>query len=489
MAQLVEGVTLSLLPKLPQLQMVALLPASTPLPRPPNGFSLISLNVLLPNSIDGWWLYKYYPPGVPDSAMAWPARAALLESLLLRADPDIVCLQECAAESFEADFSFLHRAGYNAALYGKGRMRPATLWKASRFALCDAAGALAPADPELVRPAGAQDGAPLEYTTLPGTTPGVTQGDRTLLTALRLLGDDGAPAAAAPPLWVVNVHLSAGAEARRRLSQVHDGLDRIRKQRAKALPKDHPPRAAVVVAGDFNSQGATAVRELLTRGEVLPDYREAGDPTEREQASTEVTSKPKRQVVGAFVDACDGGALCGPTYYAPTLQPLMVDDATGAISDGLRAALADCFAKLSADGKVLTMEEQRKWLVAVNKKEGAAASGGRRRRRARRRRQRARTRRVRRRVCRGGGAGQILGRRARPARAPRRRAGGRRRGAVHRRLRLRRVGLARGGCVQPPLDEARAAMLANGETWLPNEWYASDHLPVGAALRFREGPA
>ena len=42
---------------------------------------------------------------------------------------------------------------------------------------------------------------------------------------------------------------------------------------------------------------------------------------------------------------------------------------------------------------------------------------------------------------------------------------------------------------QPPLDEARAAMLANGETWLPNEWYASDHLPVGAALRFREGPA
>ena len=43
--------------------------------------------------------------------------------------------------------------------------------------------------------------------------------------------------------------------------------------------------------------------------------------------------------------------------------------------------------------------------------------------------------------------------------------------------------------VQPPLDEARAAMLANGETWLPNEWYASDHLPVGAALRFREGPA
>ena len=86
--------------------MVALLPASTPLPRPPNGFSLVSLNVLLPNSIDGWWLYKYYPPGVPDAAMAWPARAALLESLLLRADPDIVCLQECAASNDSAAHSW-----------------------------------------------------------------------------------------------------------------------------------------------------------------------------------------------------------------------------------------------------------------------------------------------------------------------------------------------------------------------------------------------
>ena len=472
--------------------MVALLPASTPLPRPPNGFSLISLNVLLPNSIDGWWLYKYYPPGVPDAAMAWPARAALLESLLLRADPDIVCLQECAAESFESDFAFLHRAGYNAALYGKGRMRPATLWKASRFAICDAAGALAPADPELVRPAGAQDAAPLEYTTLPGTTPGVTQGDRTLLTALRLLGDDGAPAAAAPPLWIVNVHLSAGAEARRRLSQVHDGLDRIRKQRAKALPKDHPPRAAVVVAGDFNSQGATAVRELLTRGEVLPDYREAGDPTEREQASTEVTSKPKRQVVGAFVDACDGGALCGPTYYAPTLQPLMVDDATGAITDGLRAALADCFAKLSADGKVLTMEEQRKWLVAVNKKEGRGSEW----------RAAAKAR-----EAKGSDALELtefVGVYEEEV------AQGKFWGVEHDLRVLRGDGLAVAGAppftavfdyvfasdslevvgVQPPLDEARAAaMLANGETWLPNEWYASDHLPVAAALRFREGPA
>ena len=35
--------------------------------------------------------------------------------------------------------------------------------------------------------------------------------------------------------------------------------------------------------GDFNSQGASAVRQLLTQGQVLPEFRESGDPTERAQ--------------------------------------------------------------------------------------------------------------------------------------------------------------------------------------------------------------
>mgnify|MGYP003306424848 CR=1 FL=1 len=63
--------------------------------------------------------------------------------------------------------------------------------------------------------------------------------------------------------------------------------------------------AAVVVAGDFNSQGRTAVREILEVGEVLPEYRESGDPTEVEQGQNEVTSKPKRQVIGTFADAME----------------------------------------------------------------------------------------------------------------------------------------------------------------------------------------
>ena len=31
-------------------------------------------------------------------------------------------------------------------------------------------------------------------------------------------------------------------------------------------------------------------------------------------------------------------------------------------------------------------------------------------------------------------------------------------------------------------EQVRGEALLKGESWLPNEWHASDHLPVGAAL-------
>ena len=41
--------------------------------------------------------------------------------------------------------------------------------------------------------------------------------------------------------------------------------------------------------GDFNSQGSSAVRQLLTAGHVLPEFRESGDPTEKGQEGAEPT--------------------------------------------------------------------------------------------------------------------------------------------------------------------------------------------------------
>ena len=82
-------------------------------------------------------------------------------------------------------------------------------------------------------------------------------------------------------VFLVNLHLSAGANADRRLRQVHEALETVEKEAKKMrLELQTLP---VIFAGDFNSQGLTAVRELLTTGAVGPDFRESGDPTERGQ--------------------------------------------------------------------------------------------------------------------------------------------------------------------------------------------------------------
>ena len=163
-----------------------LVPSTTALPRLASGISVLSYNVLLPNSCDGWWLYKYYDDVTPRAATLWSARAALLRDRVLSADADVVLLQECSAESFDTDWSFLSDAGYDCALYKSGRMRPATFWKADLWERCDAAGGALAADDA--------DG-------------GIIMGDRTLTTMLRPRIVEPTP-----PTFIVNCHLSAGPE-------------------------------------------------------------------------------------------------------------------------------------------------------------------------------------------------------------------------------------------------------------------------------------
>ena len=385
-----------------------LIPSASALPRLANGFSLLSFNVLLPNSQDGWWLYKYYDGVSQDYATTlWPARSKLLAERLLSADADIVLLQECSADSFETDWSFLFDAGYDYAIHTKGRMRPATFWKRERMALCDAAGKPLDCEPSAA----------------------VTTGDRTLIANFLLRDSNGAPLVDKPPISIVNAHLSAGQESRRRLQQIHGALDSIRKARAKV---DAKGEVSCIVAGDFNSQGRTAVREILEVGEVLPEYRESGDPTEVEQGQNEVTSKPKRQVIGTFADAMEvahaaaasngntpsgGGGVEGsaqevflryynswrairgeaaeaeagveedqaaaavspagtvpPTLIAPELMSHMVD-ASGQATPALIAAVDECFDLLSADKRCFTEAEQEVWLSKINDPAGEFPGG------------------------------------------------------------------------------------------------------------------
>jgi len=79
-----------------------------------------------------------------------------------------------------------------------------------------------------------------------------------------------------PALFVLNCHLKAGfTNARRRLQQSFKALDAARKQVDKM--GDAVGKIAVIVCGDFNSGGRTAVRELLTTGEIHKEYREYDD--------------------------------------------------------------------------------------------------------------------------------------------------------------------------------------------------------------------
>ena len=98
---------------LPQVDTTTLppqiLPANSPSFSHQSDITLLSYNCLLPNSIDGWWIYKYYDTNrVPTKHTEWPHRKALLKGQLWGEEKmDVVCLQETCAESFETDFDFM----------------------------------------------------------------------------------------------------------------------------------------------------------------------------------------------------------------------------------------------------------------------------------------------------------------------------------------------------------------------------------------------
>lgn len=291
-------------------------------------FSCMSYNVLLPNNKDGWWIYKYYRH--PGEFTEWAGRQALLKQQLLESHVDFVCLQEVSDVSWEEDWLFMGEAGYEALMHDKkGRMRPATFWRGDKWELLSK-----------------------------------QHKDRTLVTAMRLRSTGTV-------LFVVNGHLSAGSQADRRLRQVNEALDTVAKE-AKKLGLQ-VPGVPVVFCGDCNSQGRTGVDELLTRGEVGPDFRESGDPTEKGQQGKEVTSKKKSQALGSFADA--SVAFFGEQNVPATMilanidSKMLFDDGTPtpAILEALRAAFASC---CSSGSEMMTKADCERWLLAVNREIG-----------------------------------------------------------------------------------------------------------------------
>jgi len=305
---------------------VPILPAHSPLPSfcdgDENSFSLLTWNILLPNSSDNWWCHKQYPSWVDMEKRQWPHRRELIRTRLLESQADIICIQEADGDTFEDDFSFMAGAGYDHVLHKKFRFRNAVFFLRHKFELEE-----------------------------------VAHKDRTLVTALRCTQTSRI-------LSLVNCHLSGGAAPERRLRQVHDGLQQVQKwtnARERILTKlqkgnrpspkavgkatkafDEFQNGAVIVSGDFNSDGNTAVRKLLVDRSVEPEWREPQYP------NLQLTSKTKQHSFGTFVDAAElayGGNVCDgdyadkqswntdnarpPTYVVPNLASLLLLPVSG----------------------------------------------------------------------------------------------------------------------------------------------------------------
>ena len=273
--------------------IVPILPAREPLSSfvKHGEFSLLTWNILLPNSRDNWWCHKQYSSNVDMEKRQWKHRQRLIKERLLQSAADIVCIQEADGDTFDTDFAFMGLAGYDNVLHRKFRFRCATFFKRDMFALDQ-----------------------------------VSHKDRTLVTTLKCKSTQHV-------VHVINCHLSGGTAPERRLRQVHDGLEQIRKyinvcqnDLVKQQKGNRPSKkgiektreklnsyknGGIIVAGDFNSDGNTAVRKLLVEGCVNKDWREPQYP------DLPLTSTRREHAFSRFVDAAElayQGNVCDGDY-------------------------------------------------------------------------------------------------------------------------------------------------------------------------------
>jgi mRNA deadenylase 3'-5' endonuclease subunit Ccr4 len=283
-----------------------------------NTFSILSYNILLPNSIDGWWTFKNYCPITTSNknndasrattTTSWQARKILLKNKIFSENPQIICMQEASDVSYLTDFDFLindNKWGFVIHDKGKNRMHPITFYRNDCFKIINGKSFLK---------------------------------DQTIITPFQTVSSDNE----SKIFWVINCHLKSGTYAAdRRLRQIHEAMETIRKKSQtlfcnkgeKKNKKNEmqnpstttllPPR--VIIAGDFNSTSNINVGtgRYLLYGIVEKGFKEYGKS---------ITSKDKVNYCGVFHDAYalaykqnqqQHSSSSPPTLIAPSLIPRM----------------------------------------------------------------------------------------------------------------------------------------------------------------------
>jgi len=399
---------------------------------PLGDLSLITYNVLLPNSGDGWWVFKYYDETTPDAARTWSHRQALLSETLLTARADIVCIQEASGATFAEDFGFMTAAGYDAALHRKYRLRPATFWRRGAFRCIH-----------------------------------TSHRDKVLITVLRSVTEP------TRIVSVLNGHLTAAPQPERRFRQVFDALDQLRKD-LKRLQVP-PESAAVVVCGDFNAAPAdSATHHLLTGGTVDAEFREPRWPDRR------LSSKPRRHIFAPFSEVYQE-ALGAPPVTLLGSRIAGTLDADGAPTAALMSAIDDLFERFARASDRMTWAEVEAWLCAINR----APDRGSEHRKARAIVEAEGTDWLSREAWIGIYASELAEGKFWSVLHDLQVCGVQPPGArVLYEASLDRI-YASGLTIRAawdPLTPARRAALLGGGIGLPNAWHPSDHLPLGAVL-------
>lgn len=179
-------------------------------------------------------------------------------------------------------------------------------------------------------------------------------------------------------VYVCNCHLSAGPSPDKRLRQLHDSVEQVRKEASKVAGSggkggkgaSSPPLPTVVVCGDFNSDGYSGVTELLTKGEVPGGYVEAAYP------SVEMSSKAKKHALGPMADSREvvyaglGQRKPPSTFIAPMLDEFMIKEKEGGefdLTELLVDALRRAFEELSGGKGHMDAADVDAWLIKINK--------------------------------------------------------------------------------------------------------------------------
>ena len=282
--------------------------------------SVLSYNILLPNSVDAWWTYKMYNPPLSTDKQyisSWESRRDLLKNRIHLINADVVCLQEVSPTSFIDDFSFMKALGYDECeMFRKGRFRPATFWKSHKCALA---------------------------------APPVHK-DRTLLTTFVI---DGAP-------WhVLNCHLQAGKHGTRRVRQIIDGIKGV-VTLSKKLKSDHG-NPNLIVCGDFNGGPECGAVRFLEDGFVDATFREDGDPV--------TSSKKELPLASPLIDVATAVQRePPPTLVVPEFIKSMVKDDVDnpELSDAMVERLTRIYNRYATHNGIMRVKDVEAWLIVIN---------------------------------------------------------------------------------------------------------------------------